>query len=139
MTRARRIKRETSRWKRHPPRRTKLKCHIQTTVALPLVRKIATPVNEKTTTSKTTPLQAMDLTYLAVALPATKQEIIWWLCFSILTYAVFTILLRSDAEDAIEFSVPVPEACRPGWKGKQLDDPSIKVRVVFSVTVGSND
>lgn len=73
----------------------------------------------------------MDLTYLAEALPATKQEIIWWSCFSILTYAVFKILLQSNVEDAIEFSVPVPEACRPGWKGKQLDDPSIKVQSKF--------
>jgi hypothetical protein len=40
----------------------------------------------------------------------------------------FKILLHSEAEDAIEFSVPVPEACRSGWKGKQLDNPSIKVR-----------
>lgn len=71
----------------------------------------------------------MDLTYLTEALPATKQEIIWWSCFSVLTYAVFKILLQSDVEDAIEFSVPVPEACRPGWKGKQLDDPSMKVQL----------
>lgn len=69
----------------------------------------------------------MDLTYLAGALPASKQETIWWLCFSLLTLVVFKILLRSEAEDAIEFSVPVPEACRSGWEGKQLDEPSIKV------------
>ena len=69
----------------------------------------------------------MDLTYLAGVLPASKQEIIWWSCFSLLTLVVFKILLRSEAEDAIEFSVPVPEACRSGWEGKQLDEPSIKV------------
>jgi len=45
----------------------------------------------------------------------------------LLTLVVFKILLYSNAEDAIEFSVPVPEACRAGWEGKQLDDPSIKV------------
>lgn len=72
----------------------------------------------------------MDLSYLAAALPASSQELIWWSCFSVLTLLVFKILLRSDAEDAIEFSVPVPEACRPGWEGKQLDEPSIKVRHV---------
>lgn len=71
----------------------------------------------------------MDLTYLAGALPTSKQELIWWFCFSILTYVVFSILLRSDVEDAIEFNVPVPEACRAGWKGKQLDEPSIKVKL----------
>jgi hypothetical protein len=69
----------------------------------------------------------MDFSYLAAALPASRQELIWWSCFSVLTLLVFKILLRSDAEDAIEFSVPVPEACRPGWEGKQLNEPSIKV------------
>lgn len=69
----------------------------------------------------------MDLTYLASVLPASNQELVWWSCFSLLTIAVFKILLHSDAEDAIEFSVPVPEACRPGWKGKQLDEPTMKV------------
>ena len=44
-----------------------------------------------------------------------------------LTIVVFKILLHSNAEEAIEFSVPVPEACRAGWEGKQLDEPSIKV------------
>lgn len=73
----------------------------------------------------------MDLSYLAAVLPASKQELIWWSCFSLLTILVFKILLRSDAEDAIEFSVPVPEACRAGYKGKQLDTPSIKVPLYF--------
>jgi hypothetical protein len=70
---------------------------------------------------------AMDFTYLADVLPTSTQELVWWSCFSLLTLVVFKILLHSNAEDAIEFSVPVPEACRAGWEGKQLDDPSIKV------------
>ena len=78
----------------------------------------------------------MDFSYLAAALPASRQELIWWFCFSLLTLLVFKILLRSDAEDAIEFSVPVPEACRPGWEGKQLDEPSIKVRHVNLIIDG---
>jgi len=69
----------------------------------------------------------MDLTYLAEVLPASTQELIWWSCFSVLTLVVFTILLRNNAEEAIEFSVPVPEACRAGWEGKQLIEPSIRV------------
>lgn len=76
----------------------------------------------------------MDLSYLAAVLPASKQELIWWSCFSFLTLLVFKILLRSEAEDAIEFSVLVPEAFRSGWKGKQLDEPSIKVRHVHHFT-----
>lgn len=75
----------------------------------------------------------MDLTYLAGVLPASKQEIVWWSCFSILTLIVFKILLHSEKEDAIEFSVPVPEACRSGWEGKQLEDPSIKVRGAYPI------
>jgi hypothetical protein len=70
---------------------------------------------------------AMDFTYLAGVLPTSTQELVWWSCFSLLTLVVFKILLHSNAEDAIEFSVPVPEACRAGWEGKQLDEPSIKV------------
>jgi hypothetical protein len=69
----------------------------------------------------------MDLSYLDAILPASKQELLWWSCFSFLTLFVFKILLRSETEDAIEFSVPAPEACRPGWEGKQLDEPSVKV------------
>ncbi|EMF17540.1 ALDH-like protein [Sphaerulina musiva SO2202] len=37
------------------------------------------------------------------------------------------ILLRKDPEQAVDFSVPVPEPCLPGWRGKGLEDPSIKV------------
>ena len=36
-------------------------------------------------------------------------------------------LLRKDPEEAVNFSVPVPEPCLPDWKGKGLDKPSIKV------------
>jgi hypothetical protein len=71
--------------------------------------------------------RAMDFTYLAGVLPTSTQELVWWSCFSLLTLVVFKILLHSNAEDAIEFSVPVPEACRAGWEGKQLDETSIKV------------
>ncbi|KAK5128708.1 hypothetical protein LTR85_000041 [Meristemomyces frigidus] len=35
--------------------------------------------------------------------------------------------LRGDPERAVNFNVPTPEQCRPGWKGKTLDDPVIKV------------
>lgn len=36
-------------------------------------------------------------------------------------------LLRQDPEQAIDFSVPPPEPCQPAWRGKVLDEPSIKV------------
>jgi hypothetical protein len=80
----------------------------------------------------------MDLSYLAAVLPASKQELVWWSCFSLLTLLAFKILLHSEAEDAIEFSVSVPEACRSGWKGKQLDNPSIKVRHLYQFLAGKD-
>ena len=36
-------------------------------------------------------------------------------------------LLRSDAEKPVDFSVPTPEQCAPGWVGQELDQPAIKV------------
>ena len=36
-------------------------------------------------------------------------------------------MLRRDPEKAVNFSAPAPEQCKPGWQGKQLDQPSIKV------------
>jgi len=37
------------------------------------------------------------------------------------------VLLRTDPEKAVDFTTPAPEQCRPGWRGRVLDDPSIKV------------
>ncbi|KAF7191341.1 putative aldehyde dehydrogenase-like protein [Pseudocercospora fuligena] len=37
------------------------------------------------------------------------------------------LLLRLDPEAAVEFSVPAPLQCSPGWKGNVLAEPSIKV------------
>ncbi|KAF2149467.1 ALDH-like protein [Myriangium duriaei CBS 260.36] len=36
-------------------------------------------------------------------------------------------LLRSDLEQAVDFKVSLPEECRPGWTGKVLENPSLKV------------
>lgn len=45
-----------------------------------------------------------------------------------LVIAYFTFhLLRKDPEQVVKFSVPAPEPCLPDWKGKGLDQPSIKV------------
>lgn len=38
------------------------------------------------------------------------------------------LILRTDPEKAIEFSVPAPEQCKPAWQGKELDKPTIKVQ-----------
>jgi len=36
-------------------------------------------------------------------------------------------LLQKDPEKAVDFTVPVPDQCKPGWHGKVLDEPAIKV------------
>ncbi|EME49676.1 hypothetical protein DOTSEDRAFT_164262 [Dothistroma septosporum NZE10] len=36
-------------------------------------------------------------------------------------------LIRTDPEGAVDFSVTAPEQCKPGWQGKVLHRPSIKV------------
>ncbi|KAK4507930.1 hypothetical protein PRZ48_001665 [Zasmidium cellare] len=40
---------------------------------------------------------------------------------------ILFLALRPDPERAVEFSTPAPEQCSPGWRGKELDRPSIKV------------
>ena len=34
---------------------------------------------------------------------------------------------KPDAEAAVDYSVPLPQQCQPGWKGEVLEKPSIKV------------
>lgn len=41
-----------------------------------------------------------------------------WICY---------LVLRPDSERAVEFFTPAPEQCKPSWRGKELDRPSIKV------------
>ena len=45
--------------------------------------------------------------------------------------AVFVLSLRylliSDPERAADYEISIPEQCKPGWKGEELDEPSIKV------------
>lgn len=36
-------------------------------------------------------------------------------------------VIGNDEDSALDLNVPVPEQCKPGWQGKLLDDPSIKV------------
>lgn len=46
---------------------------------------------------------------------------------TILSIWLIYALLRVDPEKAVDFSIPPPEQCSPDWKGKTLDDPTIKV------------
>ena len=45
----------------------------------------------------------------------------------IITTTILFYVLKPDPEAPVEFTVPVPEQCKPGWKGKVLDQPSLKV------------
>ncbi|KAI9817439.1 MAG: Meiotic Sister-Chromatid recombination aldehyde dehydrogenase [Pycnora praestabilis] len=38
----------------------------------------------------------------------------------------FWILTRNDEEKGVEYSVPVPEQCKPGWEGKVLEELTLK-------------
>ena len=36
-------------------------------------------------------------------------------------------VLRTDSEKAVDFAVTAPDACKPGWQGQSLDEPTIKL------------
>jgi len=38
-------------------------------------------------------------------------------------------LLVSDPERAVDYEISIPEQCKPGWIGEELEEPSIKVCV----------
>ena len=44
------------------------------------------------------------------------------------------LVLSNDAEAAVDYTVPIPEQCKPGWKGEELEDPQIKVWLHSSCT-----
>lgn len=57
-----------------------------------------------------------------------------WLEILIFTFSIGLVLiafnytvLNDSAEQPVNFIVPLPEQCKPGWKGEVLEDPSIKV------------
>lgn len=43
-------------------------------------------------------------------------------------------VLSNNAEAAVDYTVPIPEQCKPGWKGEELEDPQIKVHLLFPST-----
>jgi len=36
-------------------------------------------------------------------------------------------LVKPDPEAAVDFDVPIPVQCEPGWQGEVLENPSLKV------------
>jgi len=41
--------------------------------------------------------------------------------------ALLISLVRPDPEQAVRYDVEIPDQCKPGWKGEELDRPSLKV------------
>lgn len=58
-----------------------------------------------------------------------KPEVVILICSAILTLLItlYFTLLDNDDERPVSFTIPLPEQCKPGWKGEVLDDPKIKV------------
>jgi len=79
----------------------------------------------------------MDLNGTLKALHADKWSLALYAALAGVTLALLKFLFRSTTEDAIDFSVPVPEQCRPGWKGKQLQEPTIKVCMQRGTLIGT--
>ena len=56
--------------------------------------------------------------------------------WSQLSYALLACVIVSyivlhageSSERPVDYSVPTPEQCKPGWEGEELDEPSIEVR-----------
>ena len=53
-------------------------------------------------------------------------------CVLLLSSVAQTFILQ-DEEAPIEYKVPLPEQAKPGWTGKVLEEPSIKVHPVVSL------
>lgn len=47
-----------------------------------------------------------------------------------LTLFALSVFLRPRDPPPIRYSVSVPEQCKPGWRGKELAEPSLKVRSI---------
>jgi len=48
-------------------------------------------------------------------------------CIVIAATGIIVYVARPDQEAAVEYHVPLPPQCEPGWKGEVLENPSIKV------------
>ena len=76
----------------------------------------------------------MDLPKFQISFPqfiygeSPKPEVLIPIC-AILTFiiTIYFTLLKNDDERPVSFSIPLPEQCKPGWKGEVLKDPKIKV------------
>lgn len=52
----------------------------------------------------------------------------------VISFWFLKLVLSNDAEAAVDYTVPIPEQCKPGWKGEELEDPQIKVRLQSAYT-----
>ena len=47
--------------------------------------------------------------------------------FLLFYFLVYFCVPNGGLENPVDFVVPFPEQCKAGWKGRVLDNPSIKV------------
>ena len=45
----------------------------------------------------------------------------------VFSFWLLKLVLSNDAEAAVDYTVPIPEQCKPGWKGEELKNPQITV------------
>lgn len=45
--------------------------------------------------------------------------------------AVLWLATKGESEAAVDFEVPLPKQCEPGWQGEVLQEPSLKVCYSF--------
>ena len=69
----------------------------------------------------------MELFQVRDALPWDVTTSIVAAITGLVTIWLLSRLLRSDPEKPVDFSVPAPEQSAPGWIGKALESPSIKI------------
>lgn len=68
----------------------------------------------------------MDAAALSESLNGPQAYVL--LATAAITTLFFFTWYTFDSEAAVDYSVEPPEQCSPGWKGRVLDEPSLKVR-----------
>lgn len=51
--------------------------------------------------------------------------------------AVLWLATKGESEAAVDFEVPLPKQCEPGWQGEVLQEPSLKVCLSFHLPIYS--
>lgn len=77
----------------------------------------------------------MDAAALSESLNGPQAYVL--LATAAITTLFFFTWYTFDSEAAVDYSVEPPEQCSPGWKGRVLDEPSLKVRFWLQLPAGT--